>query len=83
MLDSIRYYTSSYTLSELLYNYIGTIVQCIVYAKSKATMYPSTRPCNPLPSSPSDYLPIDRSAVDEHKLVYPVLNSNIFSKEEE
>jgi hypothetical protein len=33
-------------------------------------------------SQPLDHLPTDRSAVDEHELVRPALNSDIFDKED-
>jgi len=33
-------------------------------------------------SQPPDHLPTDQSAVDEHELVRPALNSDIFNKED-
>lgn len=41
-------------------------------------MFSSTRPCNHSP----DYLPTNRSVVDEYELIRPALNSNIFNEEE-
>jgi hypothetical protein len=34
------------------------------------------------PRQPPDHLPTDQSAVDEHELVRPILNSNIFDEED-
>ena len=33
-------------------------------------------------SQPPDHLPTDRSTVDEHELVRPALNSDIFNEED-
>ncbi|KAI9652875.1 MAG: hypothetical protein M1829_001364 [Trizodia sp. TS-e1964] len=42
-------------------------------------MFPPARPCN----HSLDHLPTDRSAEDEHELLRPALNSDIFEEEEE
>jgi hypothetical protein len=50
----------------------------MVHARSDATMSHPTGPR----SQPPDHLPTDRSAVDEHELVRPALNSDIFDEED-
>jgi hypothetical protein len=80
MSDSMRPHTSSSSCasSEPLHDHISAAGQCTVCAKSETTMSPPTRPCN----HSSDHLPTDRSAADEHELVRPALNSDIFDEEE-
>jgi hypothetical protein len=50
----------------------------MVYTKSEAIIYPSTYYYNYL----SYYLPIIQSIADKYKLVRPILNSDIFNKNE-
>jgi hypothetical protein len=78
--DSIRHYTSSTSSasSEPLHDHISAAGHCTVCAKSEATMYPPARCRN----HPPDHLPTVRSTADEHELVRPALNSDIFDEEE-
>ncbi|KAE8440724.1 hypothetical protein EG329_006775 [Mollisiaceae sp. DMI_Dod_QoI] len=77
--DSMRAHTSSSTCasSEPLHDHISATGQCTVCAKPEATMCPPARPRN----QPPDHLPTDQSAADEHELVRPALNSDIFDEE--
>ena len=78
--DCMRPYaaSSSRASSEPLHDHISTADHCTVRASSEATMSHPARPCN----QPPDHLPTDRSAADEHELVRPALNSDIFDGEE-
>lgn len=79
-LDSMRHHTSSTSSasSEPLHDHISAAGHCTVCAKSEATMYPPARYRN----HPPYHLPTVRSAADEHELVRPALNSDIFDEEE-
>ncbi len=76
---SMRHHTSSSSSasSKPLHDHISAAGQCTACAKSEATMSPPARPHNP-----PNHLPTDRSAADEHELVRPALNSDIFDEEE-
>ena len=78
--DSMRPHTSSSSCasSEPLHDHISAAGQCTVCAKSEATMSPPARPRN----HPPDHLLMDQSVADEHELVRPALNSDIFDEEE-
>jgi hypothetical protein len=78
MLNLISSYaSSSYALSKPLNDHISTIDYYIAYTKSEAIMSYSTSPY----SQPLDHLPIYRSIIDEYKLICPILNSDIFNKD--
>jgi hypothetical protein len=70
------YASSSYALSEPLNDHISAVDHYIASTRPEATMSYSTSL-----RQPPDHLPIDRSAVDEYKLVRPILNSDIFDKD--
>jgi len=64
--------------SEPLNDHISAADHCTVHARSEAT---TSHPASPR-SQPPDHLPTDQSAVEEHELVHPALNSDTFDKED-
>lgn len=78
--DFIHYHTfSTFSISsKSLHDHISAASHCTACTKFEATMYPPTRCRN----HSLDHLLTVRSTADEHKLVDPTLNFNIFDKEE-
>lgn len=70
---------SSHASSEPLNDHINVADRCTVRARSEAIM---SHPACPRSQSPV-HLPTDRSAVDEHELVRPALNPDIFKEDRE
>jgi hypothetical protein len=78
--DSMCHHTSSTSSasSEPLHDHTSAVGQCTVCVQSEATMSPPARPRD----HPPDHLPTFQSTADEHELVRPALNSDIFDEDE-
>jgi hypothetical protein len=77
--DSMRpYVSSSRPSSEPMHDRISLEDHCTGRARSEAT---TSHPARPR-TQPLGHLSTDRSAVDEHELVHPTLNSDVFHEED-